>query len=62
MPKIIAVFIVCFLISCAKNKPQQPEVDVAKQDISKIEKADLNNLDFIEYLLDETAKEKFQAG
>lgn len=56
MPKIIAVFIACFLIGCAKNKEQQPEVDVVKQDISKIEKTDLNNLDYIEYILDETAK------
>lgn len=56
MPKIIAVFIACFLIGCAKNKDQQPEVDVVKQDISKIEKTDLNNLDYIEYILDETVK------
>lgn len=56
MPKIIAVFIACFLIGCAKNKEQQPEVDVVKQDISKIEKTDLNNLDYIEYILDETVK------
>lgn len=58
MSKIFSIIILCLLISCKNDKSQQTEIDVVKQEFSKIEKEDLNNIDFIEYILDENAKRK----
>ena len=61
MSKIVSIIIICLLISCKNEKPQQTETDVVKQSLTLIEKEDLSNLDFIEYLLDENAKRKISS-
>ena len=58
MSKIVSIIIICLLISCKNEKPQQTETGVDKQSVTLIKKKDLTNLDFIEYLLDENARRK----
>ncbi len=58
MSKLITVFIVCLLISCGNNKKQQVEVITKKQDTSIIEKEDLSQLNYTDFVLDKNSRAK----
>lgn len=58
MSKLITVFIVCLLISCGNNKKQQVEVNTKKQDTSIIEKEDLSQLNYTDFVLDKNSRAK----
>lgn len=58
MHKLIAVFIVSLLISCGNNKKQQVEVNTEKQDTSIIEKEDLSQLNYTDFVLDKNSRAK----
>ena len=58
MPKLIAVFIVCLLISCGNKKTQQLDENTKKQTTYIIQKEDLDNLNYIDYILDKKYRAK----
>ncbi len=58
MYKFIAVFIICLLISCGNNKKQQIDVNTEKQDVSIIEKEDLSQLNYIDFVLGKKTRTK----
>ena len=58
MYKLIAVFIVCLLISCGNDKTKQVDVSIDKQDLSIIEKEDLSKLNYTDFILERNSRTK----
>ncbi len=58
MHKFIAVFIVCLLISCGNKKTQQLDDNIEKHGSSIIQKEDLDNLNYADFVLDRKVRSK----
>ena len=58
MPKLLAVFIVCLLISCGNKKTQPLDENTKKQTTSIIQKEDLDNLNYTDFVLDRKSRAK----
>lgn len=61
MYKLFAVFIVCLFISCEKNKSQEGTTNEDKQDTFILEKEDLKNLKYSDFILDNKSENKISA-
>ena len=51
MHKLIAVFIVCLLISCGNKKKQQLDENTEKHNTSIIQVEDLSSLNYTDFVL-----------
>lgn len=58
MYKFFAVFLVCLLISCGNKKTQQLDENEKKPSAFIIQKEDLNNLNYAEFILDRNLRDK----
>ena len=58
MPKLFAVFIVCLFISCENKKTQPSDENTKKQTTSIIQKEDLDNLNYTDFILDRKSRAK----
>ena len=58
MRKLIAVFIVCLLISCGNKKKQQLDENTEKHNTSIIQVEDLNSLNYTDFVLDKQSRNK----
>ena len=58
MYKFFGVFIGCLLISCGNKKTQQFDENATKQSTLIIQKEDLNNLDYADFVLDRNSRAK----
>lgn len=53
MPKVILFILICALSGCGNNKSEQTNINLVVQDSTSITKADIENLNYTEFILDE---------
>ncbi len=58
MPKVILIILICALFSCRNNNADQPNINVIVQDSTSITKADIEKLNYNEFILDEDSDKK----
>ena len=58
MPKVYFIIMICSLLSCKNNKADQSNIKLVVQDSTSITKADIEQLNYTEFILDTDSDKK----